>query len=152
MAKKAKSLGLPADYDEFLNSLKLRIRQSQTKAMLSVNRELVLLYWHIGWQIMKRQELDGWGKGTVDRLAKDLQNEFPGVKGFSRTNIFRMRAFCLAYRLQDPKVPRVAGQNSPSKVVPQAVGQLSGDSPPEFTLNLPWGHNGVLIEKIKDPQ
>ena len=152
MAKKKKQLGLPADYEEFLNSVKLRIRHSQTKAMLSVNRELVLLYWHIGRQIILRQRRDGWGKGTVDRLAKDLQKEFPGVKGFSRTNIFRMRAFCMAYVSADTSVPQAVGQLEPQGIVQQPVGQSISDSPPEFTLCLPWGQNGVLIEKVKDSQ
>ena len=104
-------LGLPADYAEFLDSLKSRVRQSQTKAMLSVNRELIALYWDIGRQIVERQELAGWGRATVERLADDMQAAFLGMGGFSRTNVFRMRAFYLAYR-------------TPAEVVPQAVGQL----------------------------
>lgn len=91
-----KSTGLPADYPLFLESLKSRVQQSQTKAMLSVNRELIQLYWDIGRQIAQRQNLEGWGRSTVERLAADLQNAFPGIQGFSRTNIFRMRAFFLA--------------------------------------------------------
>ncbi len=91
-------IGLPSDYAEFLESLKTRVRHSQTKAMLSVNRELIALYWDIGRQIVERQELEGWGKSVVDRLASDLQQAFPGMGGFSSVNVLRMRTFFLAYR------------------------------------------------------
>jgi len=80
-------LGLPSDYTEFLESLKARVHQSQTKAMLSVNRELIALYWDIGRQIVERQERDGWGKSVVDRLAADLQKALPGIGGFSPLNV-----------------------------------------------------------------
>ena len=65
-------LGLPNDYAEFLDSLKSRVRQSQTKPMLSVNRQLIALFWDIGRQIVERQELAGWGRATVERLADDM--------------------------------------------------------------------------------
>jgi predicted nuclease of restriction endonuclease-like (RecB) superfamily len=140
--------GLPADYSLFLESLKSRVQQSQTKAMLSVNRELIQLYWDIGRQIAQRQNLEGWGRATVERLAADLQNAFPGVQGFSRTNIFRMRAFFLAYS-NAGVVPQVVGQMNDEAIVAQAVGQFEA-TPPEIILNLPWGHNCVLIEKLKE--
>ena len=153
MAKKStgiasKSAFLPDDYPLILQSLKDRVRQSQTKAMLAVNRELILLYWDVGRLIARRQNLDGWGRSTVERLAADLQKAFPGISGFSRTNIFRMRAFFLAYGIF--QVPQPVGESSRVAIVPQPVGQLD-DAPPEAVLNLPWGHNSVLIEKIKDP-
>lgn len=94
--KKAAALtrtGLPGDYAAFLESLKTRVRQAQTKAMLSVNRELIQLYWDIGREIVQRQEQEGWGRAVVERLADDIQQAFPGMGGFSRTNVFRMRAF-----------------------------------------------------------
>ena len=89
------STGLPADYAAVLESLKRRIQQAQTKAMLSVSRELIQLYWDIGREIIQRQEREGWGKGIVDRLAGDVQRAFPGLQGFSPLNVWRMRAFYL---------------------------------------------------------
>jgi predicted nuclease of restriction endonuclease-like (RecB) superfamily len=142
------STGLPADYPLFLESLKSRVQQSQTKAMLSVNRELIQLYWDIGRQIAQRQNLEGWGRSTVERLAADLQNAFPGIQGFSRTNIFRMRAFFLAYSNAEV-VPQAVGQLNDEAIVAQPVGQFEA-TPPEVVLNLPWGHNCVLIEKLKE--
>jgi len=99
--------GLPAGYTEFLEALKARVHQAQTRAMLCVNLELIKLYWEIGKQIVQRQEHEGWGRSVVERLADDIQKSFPGIGGFSRTNIFRMRAFYLAYQ---------------AEIVPQAVG------------------------------
>ena len=87
----------PAGYGELLDDLKARIRAAQVKAALSVNRELIALYWHIGESIVERQRAEGWGKAIVERLSADLQREFPGVGGFSAGNIWRMRAFFTAW-------------------------------------------------------
>ncbi len=115
---------LPAGYEGMLDDLKTCIRNARVRAALSVNSELVLLYWQIGRTILERQGQEGWGSKVISRLAEDLRREFPDMKGLSRTNLFYMRAFAEAY-------PEVA-------IVQQLVGQL------------PWGHNVVLITKIKD--
>src|SRR3990172_12883929 len=88
---------LPPGYGPFLEDLKARIQAARVKAALSVNRELIALYWHVGKSIVERQRMEGWGKSVVERLACDLQAEFPGVEGFSQSNISRMRAFYLAW-------------------------------------------------------
>ena len=139
---------LPTDYAEFLELLKARVRQAQTQAMLSVNRELIRLYWEIGREIVQRQEQAGWGRSVVERLADDIQKSFPGMGGFSRTNVFRMRAFYLACRSE--LVPQHVGQTSRRKKVPQLVGQSTEAGPPATMANLPWGHNVLLVERVKD--
>jgi hypothetical protein len=73
---------LPVDYAELLESLKARIREAQVRAALSVNLELVLLYWHIGKEVLQRQECEGWSAKVIDRLALGLTQEFPEMKGF----------------------------------------------------------------------
>jgi hypothetical protein len=78
-----KPADLPAGYPEFILSLKNRIRSAQVKAAVSVNRELILLYWQIGSDILARQEREGWGTKVIGRLSSDLIHEFPGMKGFS---------------------------------------------------------------------
>jgi len=112
-------------YGEFLEQIKQRIKTTQTQASLAVNRELLGLYWAIGKEIAAQQATHGWGDSILLKLSRDLQAAFPGISGFSRTNIYRMRALYLTHREQ--------GEN-----VPQAVGQI------------PWGHNIILLEKIKD--
>lgn len=88
---------LPSGYGPFLEDLKARIRATQIKAALSANRELIALYWDIGRAIVARQRSEGWGKAVVDRLAKDLQRAFPGIEGFSSSNIWRMRGFFITW-------------------------------------------------------
>jgi predicted nuclease of restriction endonuclease-like (RecB) superfamily len=128
---------IPTDYPSFIEDLKIRIRAAQIKAVLSANRELVTLYWSIGRDVFNKQKNDGWGSKIVDRLASDLHHEFPEMEGFSRTNIYRMRAFYQAYPEGSP-------------IVPQPVGHIES-SIPEPVLNIPWGHNGIIIERVKDP-
>jgi len=126
-----------AGYEEFLRDLKARIHSAQIKAALSVNQELIRLYWEIGKAILERQEQAGWGNAVVERLAKDLRHEFPELTGFSRSNIWRMRAFYLAYTREIQKLA-------------QPVRELDGVNLPQVVAPIPWGHNVVLLEKVKD--
>ncbi len=163
--KKAPDLvgsGLPADYAPFLESLKSRVQQAQTQAMLSVNRELIQLYWDIGRLIVERQELAGWGQSVIDRLAGDVQKAFPGIEGFSPSNVSRMRAFYRAYRgegrISAQAVTELAGEKSaqpvpksPGRKLAQPARDLPEAGPPREVAGLPWGHNVVLLFKVKDP-
>lgn len=149
------SSGLPADYAAFLESLKSRVRQAQTKAMLSVNRELIQLYWDIGRLIVERQEREGWGKGIVDRLAADVQKAFPGLGGFSPVNVWRMRAFYVAYRPAPPIPSQPATElksrkRSKAVILSQAATELTDSVPPSPVAEIPWFHNVILISKVKD--
>ena len=143
-------LGLPADYTDFLESLKASVRQSQTKAMLSVNRELIALYWDIGRQIVNRQDREGWGKSIVDRLAADIQINFPGIKGFSPGNVWRMRAFFLAYRTGAQILAQPARELLATNLS-QAVTELNDPILPQAVSGIPWYHNVLIFEKLKDP-
>jgi predicted nuclease of restriction endonuclease-like (RecB) superfamily len=116
---------LPDGYDDFLQAIKQRVSTAQVRAALSVNQELVLLYWSIGQEILSRQRSDGWGTKVIDRLSHDLKSGYPEISGFSSRNLKYMRAFAEAY-------PDEA-------IVQQAAAQI------------PWFHNVVLIEKVKDP-
>ncbi|MFN0116665.1 MAG: YhcG family protein [Elusimicrobiota bacterium] len=89
---------LPDGYGRFLEGIKFRIRTVQVKAALSANRELVLLYWEIGREILERQNREGWGSKIVTRLSRDLSREFPDMKGFSPRNLLFMRSFAETYK------------------------------------------------------
>jgi predicted nuclease of restriction endonuclease-like (RecB) superfamily len=128
----------PSGYDAFLRDLKERIHAARVRAALAANRELIALYWHIGKSIVERQRSEGWGKSVVDRLAADLQREFPGMEGFSPRNIWRMRSFYLAWTEE-------VGNLS------QPVAELNGKNLPQLVAEIPWGHNVWLLEKLKDP-
>ncbi len=132
MRKEKKQFSVATEeYIEMLLGIKKRVKDAQIKAVLSANKELVRLYWDVGKTILERQNEYGWGAKIIDQIAKDLKSAFPGISGFSRTNIFRMRAFYEAY-----------------KKVPQAVGQI--EELPFFQI--PWGHNVLLLERLKSEE
>jgi predicted nuclease of restriction endonuclease-like (RecB) superfamily len=112
---------VPKGYDNFLTELKGRIRHAQLRAALSVNRELVLLYWSIGRDILARQNEQGWGAKVIDRLAGDLRKAFPEMSGFSPRNLKYMRAFAEAW---------------PDEAIVQAT-----------LAQITWYHNIALVEK-----
>lgn len=122
----SKQVSLPDGYGEWLADVKSRIFTAQQRAALSVNTEMLRVYWQIGQDILHRQREQGWGMKVVERLSHDLRTSFPDLGGFSRANLMYMRAFAEAW---------------PEEViVQQAVGQL------------PWGHNIVLLTKLKDTE
>ena len=84
---------LPSDYQAFLRSIKTRVQQAQLRAVVAVNKELILLYWYIGKEILARQEKEGWGTQVIDRLSADLHAAFPQMKGFSPRNLGYMKTF-----------------------------------------------------------
>lgn len=98
---------LPAAYGSLLAEVKGRIRAAQYEALRAVNRELIALYWDIGRLIAERQEGSTWGQGVVQQLAVDLRAEFPGVGGFSASNLWRMRLFYGAYAANEKLAPLV---------------------------------------------
>ena len=126
---------LPANYANLLKEIKSRIQQAQTQAMLSVNAELVRLYRDIGRMIDGRQQQEGWGTAVIPRLARELRNELPEVKGFSERNIKRMLTFFRAYP-------------DPPAIVPQPVAQISW-STDSILWSIPWGHHAFLMEKME---
>ena len=123
---------LPANYPALLEDIKSRIRSAQIKAALSVNRELIELYWHIGKSIVERQRKENWGKSVVERLAQDIQKAFPGITGFSSQNLWYMRSFYIAW-------------TEAISNLQQPVGELDGINLPQAVGDLPWGHNLQLL-------
>lgn len=113
----------PEGYADWLAALKTAIHNAQQRATLAVNKELVLLYWRIGSDILARQTAQGWGAKVIERLAHDLQTAFPGMKGFSPRNLKYMRAFAEAW--------------PDFEFVQQAAAQL------------PWFHLYTLLDKLK---
>lgn len=116
----------PAGYAAWLTELKIRIHTAQQRATLAVNRELVLLYWQIGRDILARQAEQGWGAKVIERLAEDLRLAFPEMKGFSPRNLKYMRAFAQAW---------------PDEAIVQ-----------EALAQLPWYHHLALLDKLPDSE
>lgn len=114
---------LPEDYPELLISIKQRIQQERLRIVLSSNAAMTLLYWDIGNCILEKQQTQGWGAKIIDRLAFDLREQFPEMKGFSPRNLGYMKAFAAAW--PDPEI------------LQRSVAKLS------------WRHNITLLHKLK---
>lgn len=114
------------NYGQLLGEIKQHIRSAQYEALKAVNQKLIALYWDIGKSIVTRQQGETWGKSVVEQLAKDLQQEFPGISGFSARNIWNMRSFYLSYMSNEKLQPMVA--------------------------EISWTHNLVIMQKCKDDE
>ncbi len=111
-------------YAELLQNIKDRVRLAQYVELKAVNREMIALYWDIGRIIMERQKGDNWGKAVVERLAADLRDEFPGMMGFSSSNLWRMKMFYQSCASKEKLAPLV-----------REIG---------------WTHNILIFERCKD--
>jgi len=168
-AKPAKSTAaLPADYAPLLADIKTRVQSARVKAGLAANRELLALYWDIGRLIVEAQRTKGYGKQVVAQLAVDLQREFPGVGGFSPLNVWRMRAFYATHSASTkilspavtesspgPNLSRLATESADKSAALAPLAPPTGApwpaQPPEPFASLPWGHNVLLLHKLKQP-
>lgn len=151
MAKESPSplLPAPADaYRDFLRDLKARVLSARVQAARAVTRELVLLYWDMGRGISERQQSLGWGMDVVRRLALDLQGEFPGMKGFSASSLWRMAQFYRDY--SSPEFMLAAKEALPSATAadPEKLAQAVR----EMAAMVPWGHHVTLLGRIEDPK
>ena len=111
-------------YEPLVDDVKKLIHKKQYHVLKTMNTETINLYWEIGEEIYRQQETNGWGKSIVKVLSKELQKEFPGAKGYSAANLWRMRNFYLTYRN--------------SKKLAPLVREIS------------WSNNIVIMEKCKD--
>lgn len=96
------------EYSRFLSEIKSRIPSAQYEAMKAVNKEMIALYWELGKRIYEQQNLLGWGRSVVENLSKDIQKEFPGVKGFGTSNLWDMARFYKEYQSDAILQPLVA--------------------------------------------
>ena len=112
------------DYTNLFIQIKDQVRKAQVKATLSVNNEMLTLYWQIGNNILTRQKVANWGDNIINQLSKDLKKTFPNMKGFSTRNLKYMRRFAREYPSFEIGQPPVA--------------QIS------------WSHNIILFSKCED--
>src|SRR3989339_857567 len=120
--KKDNNITAIPNYVSVLEELKAKIKKTQYKTALSINKKLILLYWEIGAIILTQQKEQGWGSKVIEHLSKDLSHSFPGMKGFSPRNLKYMR------KLAEMYVDEV--------IVQQLVAQI------------PWGHNVRLLDSV----
>ena len=154
-------------YGDLLADIKTRIRQAQKRAVMSANAEMIQMYWDIGYMVAKRQGLEGWGKGLLRRLADDLKSELPEIKGFSERNLQLMIQFQKEYPdlfgIPQRPVAELAGTPVFVNNRPQPVAEIDSNDPAQLAqgaeeirimqrivAQLPWAHNVILIQKLKD--
>ena len=140
------------DYTQWVENLSVRYRQSQIKAAVRVNQELLKYYWELGRDIEEMHVEERWGQSVIKNLSVDLQLKNPNSTGLSRTNIYYAKKFYLLYSQYLKVVPQVVGQLENGKaqqavkdspeIVPQPVGQLE-----EMLFSIPWGHHRYLIDR-----
>ncbi|MEY8486402.1 YhcG family protein [uncultured Parabacteroides sp.] len=119
------------NYAEWIQTLSKRYRQSQIKAAVKVNNELLQFYWSLGRDIVEMHAESKWGNKLLQNLSADLQNALPEIKGLSPRNLLYMKNFYLLYK-------PLTG------ITPQVEAQLS------CIFEIPWGHQKLLIDKFRE--
>jgi len=150
------------DYLKWFSEIKSKIRSTQIRAALAANAALIEFYYDLGGMIVEKQAKSAWGDKLIQQLSKDLQAEFPEMKGLSFTNLRYCKSFYKYFiicpqiggKLQIPKnQENTICPQSGDKFVPQLGGQLSSDTGEKLrnlVFNTPWGHLKVLFDKVKD--
>ncbi len=142
------------EYMQWLGEIKARYRNAQIKAAVKVNAEQLLFNWQLGRDLVMRKAEEKWGSGIVEQVSLDLQAAFPESKGFSTTNLWRMKQWYQFYSNELKKRPQLAGElqhaeNQSNIKLAQVVGEFeSNDFPPLFAY-VPWGHHAEIIAKCK---
>lgn len=147
------------EYTQWVECLSVRYRQSQVKAAVKVNREMLKYYWELGRDIEEMHVEERWGESVIRNISADLQRRNPNSTGLSRTNIYYAKKFYLLYSqyqkvvpqpvglLENEKVSQPMSQPQTSDSVPQTVGQLK-----EMLFSIPWGHHRYLMDRYgKEP-
>ncbi len=134
------NLSKSTDYHSFIQEIKQRIQSAQIKAAVTVNYQLLRLYWELAEQITVKQKETSWGDGFITQMSNDLKHEFPEMKGFSKRNLELMRQW---YRFwsDDPVMAKQAATQT-------GMNLLLRENPP-LIFQIPWWHNVVIISKIK---
>jgi predicted nuclease of restriction endonuclease-like (RecB) superfamily len=147
-----------SEYKAWLKDLKSRIRQSQIKAAVRVNSEMIELYWSIGADIVAKQAESVWGSGVIKQLSIDLRSEFPDMQGFSETNIRYFKRFYLFYNQQDAIQHQVGAElsqqlgeklqiaNNKQDIIQY---QLGAELENHSIFHIPWRHHVEIINKCK---
>lgn len=138
-----KQIASSRDYKNLLKDIKFHIHNSQIKAAISVNQELLRLYWSLGKIITEKQKITKWGEGLIVQLSKDLSTEFSYIKGFSERNLFYIQKWYLFYSQSLRKLPQVVA------VIKKKNNQ---EIIAELVTLIPWGHNREIITKCGDLQ
>lgn len=158
------------EYTAFIADLKGRIQTARVSAARTINRELVALYWDIGAGIAEKQRTLGWGEAVVERVATDLRDAFPQMRGFPARNVWDMRRLYETYTAADflAQAMREFGRSPGNPILRQPVAGLFPDEKlpqpvaevaeidaaaflPQLVAEIPWGQNLLLLNKLTAP-
>lgn len=132
------------DYAQWIEALSVRYRQSQIRAAVKVNSEMLKYYWDLGRDIVELNAEKRWGEKVMSRLSKDLREAMPDSKCFSMTNLLYMKNFYRLYNSVFESTPQ-AGEQTTAQITPQVGEQLK-----DYIFSVPWGHHKLLIDKCRD--
>ena len=147
---------ITSEYKNWICELKQRIRQSQIKAAVKVNTELLQLYWQMGSEIVERQQNAQWGDGFLKQLSADLITEFPEMKGFSYANLRYIKQWYLFYNNGITFCQQLVGKIDAAKtkqVVSQLENEIRAQAVPQLAetfFSVPWGHHILIMQRCKD--
>ena len=144
-----------SDYKNWLFELKESVRKSQIKASSAVNKEMLMLYLNLGIQIIAKQQASNWGSNFLGQLSKDLQNEFPTMKGFSKRNLELIRQWTSYYFSENKEITNQIDSQLDEKadfiIAKRPVSQLQNFDNEAF-FSIPWRSHILIIQKIKNIQ
>lgn len=147
---------ITSEYKDWIGDLKQRIRQSQIKAAVKVNTELLQLYWQLGGEIVERQQNAKWGDGFLKQLSADLMAEFPEMKGFSYANLRYIKQWYLFYNKKITFCQQLVGKIDAVKtkqLVSQSENEIRAQFVPQLAetfFSVPWGHHILIMQRCKD--
>ena len=143
------TLIISPDYLQFIEELKVRVVSARVTAARAITHEAILLYWDIGRGIVEKQKENGWGDSVVQMIAGDLQREFPGAKGFSPQNLWRMQQLYILHTQPEFLAQVVREIEKEAKQVP--VGEELSQLVREMVSMVPWGHHANALLRVSDP-
>ena len=144
-------INIDEKYREWIEKISLEYRNSQIKAAIKVNVELLAFYWNLGRDIVKMQAQNSEERKSLDQISRDLRKQLPDAKGFSKTNLFYITSFFSLYsplEADETAVPQLG-----DKSVPQVVEQTTDVSQYGLTVqdlfSIPWGHHKLIMDKCE---
>ena len=139
----SKLIHIDSEYKQWIQSLSKRYRQSQIKAAVHVNHEMLAYYWQLGRDIVQLNAEQRWGSGFMRSLSQDLKEELPDATGLTRTNLYYCKKFYLLYNQEDVIVPQV-GEKIQDEILPKVGAQIQ-----TLLSAVPWGHHKYIMDKCE---
>lgn len=130
----SKLIHIDSDYKQWIQALSKRYRQSQIKASVHVNQEMLVYYWQLGRDIVHLNAEQRWGSGFMRSLSQDLKEELPDATGLTERNLYYCKKFYLLYNQEDIILPQVVaelGDSNEKQIVPQVGGKLQETNLPQ---------------------